>query len=168
MKTVVAWIKRRISRIRHEFPRLWKHYLYQSALATVIVFIILVALTLEHAIVVASIGATVFIVFTMPKNTTAKPRRFIGGHIIGLIAGSACAAIPHEGIILSAIVYALAVGLAIWAMVALDFEHPPAAGTALGVAITGFSWGVMGAVITSTIILALAHIFCKKYLRDLT
>ncbi len=131
------------------------------------VFVILTALTLENAVVIASIGATAFIVFTMPKSPTARPRRVIGGHIIGLIAGSACAAIPHGSVIVANGVYAVAVGIAIWAMVALDFEHPPAAGTALGVAITGFSTDVMAAVLTSTIIMSLAHHFLKKYLRDL-
>ncbi len=167
MKTVIAWILRRYGRIRAEFPRLWKHYLYQSLLATAVVFVILVALTLENAVVIASIGASAFIVFTMPKSPTAKPRRVIGGHIIGLIAGSACAAIPHGSVLAANGVYAVAVGIAIWAMVALDFEHPPAAGTALGVAITGFSFDVMAAVITSTVIMALAHHFCKKFLRNL-
>ena len=40
--------------------------------------------TIEHAVVIASIGATAFIVFTMPRNITAKPRRVIGGHLAGL------------------------------------------------------------------------------------
>jgi len=53
-------------------------------------------------------------------------------------------------------------------MVALDAEHPPAGGTALGVAITGFSPSVMIAVLTSSIVLSLAHRFSKRFLRDLT
>ena len=66
------------------------------------------------------------------------------------------------------LVYALAVGISIFLMVALDFEHPPASGTALGVAMTGFSLNVMLAVITSSVLLALAHIFLRRYLKDLT
>ena len=91
-----AYLYRRWARIRSEFPRLWKNYLYQSFLATVIVFIILLLLTVEHAVVIASIGATAFIVFTMPRNITAKPRRVIGGHLVGLLSGSLCALIPHS------------------------------------------------------------------------
>ena len=53
-------------------------------------------------------------------------------------------------------------------MVALDLEHPPASGTALGVAIVGFSPGVFIAVITGSIILSIAHRLLRKYLRDLT
>jgi CBS-domain-containing membrane protein len=163
-----TYIYRRWSRIRTEFPRLWKNYLYQSALATIIVFIVLLLLTAEHVVVIASIGATAFIVFTMPKNITAKPRRVIGGHIIGLLSGSLCALIPHASTISSISVFSLSVGISICLMVALDFEHPPASGTALGIAITGFSPSVMVAVLTSSLALSLAHHFSKRFLKDLT
>lgn len=167
-RTVPAYLKRRWIRIRAEFPRLWKHYLYQSFLAAVVVFIVLLLLTIEHAVIIASIGATAFIVFTMPRNITAKPRRVIGGHIVGLISGSLCALIPHSSTLASISVIALAVGVSICLMVAIDVEHPPASGTALGVVLTGFTPSVMIAVLTSSIILSLAHTFCKKFLKDLT
>ncbi len=123
---------------------------------------------MEHAVVIASIGSTAFIVFTMPSNMTAAPRRVIGGHIIGFICGSAFAFIPHPTALATILIYSLAVGMTIFLMVALDVEHPPAGGTALGVTITGFSTSVMVAVLTSSIALSLAHRFCKKYLKDLT
>ncbi len=167
-RRIKSYVKRRWMRIRGEFPRLWGHYLYQSLMATVVIFIVLLLLTLENAVVIASIGATAFIVFTMPRNTTAKPRRVIGGHLIGLASGSLCALIPQSSSLINIGVLALAVGVSICLMVALDFEHPPASGTALGVAITGFSPGVMIAVITSSLILSLAHHFSKKFLKDLT
>jgi CBS domain-containing membrane protein len=78
---ILPYLHRRWARIRTEFPRLWKRYLYQNFLATVIFFAVLPTLTLQHAVVIASIGATAFIVFTMPRNITAKPRGVIGGHI---------------------------------------------------------------------------------------
>ena len=123
---------------------------------------------MEHVVVIASIGATAFIVFTMPRNITAVPRRVIGGHIIGLLSGSVCALLPHSSMLPSIMVYSIAVGISILLMVALDMEHPPAAGTALGVAITGFSLSVMVAVLTSSIVLSLAHRFSKRFLKDLT
>jgi CBS-domain-containing membrane protein len=161
-------LRRRLHRIRRGFSRLWLNYIYQSLLATAVIFIILLLLKMEHAVVIASIGATAFIVFTMPRNVTAAPRRVIGGHIVGLICGSAFAFIPHATAITAILIYSLAVGTAVFLMVALDVEHPPAGGTALGVAITGFSISVMVAVLTSSIVLSLAHRFCKKYLKDLT
>ena len=165
---VTAYLKRRWMRIRGEFPRLWKNYLYQSFLAAIVVFIVLLLLTIEQAVIIASIGATAFIVFTMPRNICAKPRRVIGGHIVGLVSGSLCAIIPHSSTLTSISVIALAVGVSICLMVAIDVEHPPASGTALGVALTGFTPGAMIAVLTSSIILSLAHTFSKIFLKDLT
>ncbi len=166
--TLLSYVKRRWMRIRGAFPALWKNYLYQSLLAAIVVFIILLILTIENVVVIASIGATAFIIFTMPRNITARPRRVIGGHLVGLFSGSLCAFIPHSSTLAAISVYALAVGISICLMVALDFEHPPASGTALGVAITGFSPGVAIAVITSSIVLSLAHHFSRKFLKDLT
>jgi len=160
--------RRRLYRIHREFSRLWLNYIYQSLLATIVIFIILLLLNLEHVVVIASIGATAFIVFTMPRNITAAPRRVIGGHIVGFICGSAFAFIPHPTALTAIIIYSLAVGTTVFLMVALDVEHPPAGGTALGVAITGFSTSVMVAVLTSSIVLSLAHRFFKKYLKDLS
>lgn len=165
--TIKSYVSRRWSRIRWNFPELWKHYLYQSFLATLVVFIILLELSLQNAVVIASIGATAFIVFTMPKNITARPRRVIGGHMVGMFAGSVCALIPHTSTLTTALVLSAAVGVSICLMVAFDFEHPPASGTALGIALTGFSPGVIIAVLTSSLILSLAHHFSKKFLRDL-
>jgi CBS-domain-containing membrane protein len=167
LRDALSYISRRWMRIRAEFPRLWKNYLYQSFLATIVIFIVLLLLTLENAVVIASIGATAFIVFTMPKNITAQPRRVIGGHITGLLSGSLCALIPHTSTLGTILVLSLAVGVSICLMVALDLEHPPASGTALGIAMTGFSTEVFIAVLTSSVILALVHHFSKRFLRDL-
>lgn len=151
-----------------KFRILWKNYIFQSFLATLVIFIVLLCLSLEHAVIIASIGATAFIIFAMPKNITAKPRRVIGGHLVGLFSGSLCALISQPSFLYSILVYSLAVGLSIFVMVATDTEHPPAAGTALGIVIRGFSFNVTIAVITSVIILSLVHHFLKPILKDLT
>jgi CBS-domain-containing membrane protein len=163
-----SYLFRRLKRIKGEFKRLWKNYLYQSLLAAFVLALILFVLSIQHAVVVASIGATAFIVFIIPRNITARPRRVIGGHIIGLVTGSLIALIPHDAVLTSVLVYAFAVGISIFLMVTLDCEHPPASGTALGVAMTGFSSQVMIAVVTSSILLAVVHRFLGKYLRELT
>ncbi len=155
-------------RVRSEFQELWKNYLYQSFLAGFVLAVTMLVLTMEHAVIIASIGATAFIVFLMPRNVTASPRRVVGGHIIGLVSGSLVTLIPPHLAISYIVVYAIAVGLSAFLMVALDFEHPPASGTALGVAIVGFSPSVFIAVLTSSIILSTAHRLLRKYLRDLT
>ncbi len=159
-------MKKSITKTVEEFRLFWKNYIFQSFLAALTMFVVLLFLSLEHAVIIASIGATAFIVFAMPKNVTAKPRNVIGGHLVGLISGSLCALIPHPSF-LAVIIYSFAVGLSIFVMVAADMEHPPASGTALGVAITGFCLNVAIAVIASVIMLSLIHHFFKPYLKDL-
>ena len=150
-----------------KFRSLWKNYIFQSFLAALTIFLVLLFLTIEHAVVIAAIGATAFIVFAMPRNVTANSRNIIGGHLVGLFSGSLCALIPQPSFLCSIMAYSLAVGLSIFIMVIIDTEHPPAAATALGVAITGFSLSASIAVITSVIVLSLAHHFLKPFLRDL-
>jgi len=130
-------------------------------------FIALLLLSIEHAVIITSIGASAFIVFAMPKDITAKPKNVIGSHLIGLFSGSLCSLIPHSSLLYSLVVYSLAVGLSIFLMVITSTEHPPASGTSLGVAISGFNSKVAIGVITSTFILSLIHYFFKPYLRDL-
>jgi CBS-domain-containing membrane protein len=152
----------------NEFRQFWGHYVLQSLLATLSVFIVLYFLSLQHAIIIASIGATAFIVFAMPDNITAQARNVIGGQLVGLFFGFLFSLFPQPALIYSIIVYSLAVGASIFTMVVTDTEHPPAAGTALGVAITGISLGVFIAVVMSIILLSLIHRFFKPYMRDLT
>jgi CBS-domain-containing membrane protein len=151
-----------------EFRQFWRHYVLQSILATLSVFIVLYFLSLQHAIIIASIGATAFIVFAMPDNITAQARNVIGGQLVGLFFGFLFSLFPQPALIYSITIYSFAVGASIFTMVVTDMEHPPAAGTALGVTITGISLDVFIAVVISIILLSLIHRFFKPYMRDLT
>jgi len=165
---LLSALKREIARIRKEFNDLWRNYIYQTLMASVLVFLVLVLLDMQHAVVIASIGASVFLVFAMPRNVTAQPRRVIGGYLIGLATGSLSALIPQSSLYQTFAVYAFAVGASIFLMVAIDMEHPPASGIALGTAMTGFSPKLGVAIITSCITLAVAHYFVKRFFKDLT
>jgi len=151
-----------------EFREYWRNYVLQSLTATLVMFIILFVISMKNVVITASIGSTAFIVFTMPANITAEPRNVVGGHFLGALFGSICALVPHPGWISSMAVYSLAVGLAIFSMVVLDMEHPPAAGTALGIAMTGITWDLGIALLISICMLSLAHRIFRKNLRDLT
>ena len=161
-------MKKSFEKIDKEFRQHWKNYVLQSILATVSIFIVLYFLSLQHAVIIASIGATAFIIFAMPNSITAQPRNVIGGQLVGLFFGFLFSLFPQSVLIYSIIVYSLAVGASIFTMVVIDTEHPPAAGTALGVAITGISLDVFMAVSLSVILLSLIHVFFKPYIRDLT
>ena len=148
------------------FRTLWKNYVLQSFLATLAMSIVLIFLSIERAVIVASIGATSFIVFAMPRSVTARPRNVIGGHMIGLLCGSVSTLIPHPPSI-NVIMCSIAVGLSIFLMIITNTEHPPASGTALGVAINGFHPNVALAVIVSAVTLSAIHYSLRKYLKDL-
>ncbi len=160
-------MKELFTEIVEEFKLYWKSYIFQSFLATLTTFLVLLALSVKHAVIVASIGSTAFIIFVTPEKKIARARNVIGGHLIGLITGSLCALIPHLLFLHSIIIYSLAVGFSILIMVITDTKHPPASGTALGVAISAFSLDVIITVIVSTIILSLVHYFLRPFLKDL-
>ncbi len=162
----VLRIKETTKRSLRELRLYWKHYVFQSIAAAVTIFAVF--LILPYEVMVASIGATTFVVFAMPKNITAQPRNVIGGHLVGLVCGTLCSLIPHQLFVLSIIIYSCAVGLSIFVMVITDTEHPPASGTALGTAIMGYSIKTIITVIVSAIILSVVHRLFRSYLRDLT
>ena len=49
----------------------------------------------------------------------------------------------------------------------MDFEHPPAAGTALGMTLVGYTSSSAVAIIISVLILAFISYVAKPFLRDL-
>ncbi len=161
-------MKRSFKQIGDELRLYWSNYVFQSLLATASMFIVLLLLSTHEVVIAASIGATSFIIFAMPKSITANAKNVIGGYVAGIFSGSLCALIPHEMLMLPSIaVYSLSVGLAMFIMVVTDTEHPPAGATALGVSIHGFNIGVAITTLGSVVILSLIHHYFKRYLRDL-
>jgi membrane protein implicated in regulation of membrane protease activity len=64
-------------------------------------------------------------------------------------------------------VYALAVGLSLFLMSLTNTEHPPAAGTALGIVVQPWSYQIVIFVLVSVISLAIIRRLLSRYLRDL-
>lgn len=154
-------------KIDSDFLPQWKAYIVQSSYAALSVFIITL-IPSENTVVIASIGATAFIVFTLPNNISAEPKRIIGGHFLVFFIGSCFAVFPFMHILLfKAIWFALSIGFTILLMVVLDFEHPPAAGTALGMTLVGYSSSAAIAIIISVFLLTIVAYLTKPYLEDL-
>ena len=159
------------------FLRNPKSYILQSLLATTAIAIILYVVdTLTHAVIVAALGSSTFIVFAMPHSITAQARRVIGGHVVGLLSGFICYFLflggPFGNLTanwnhLQWIAYALSVGLSIFLMAITETEHPPAAGTALGTAVHGWSYELIVIILIATVSLALIRRLLRRYLRDL-
>ncbi len=151
----------------------WRNYVFQSLLATASLFCVLIFLEQGEEVIIASLGATAFIIFAMPDKITAQPRNVIGGHIVGLICGFVgywlLNILPSpDQFIAEAGIHAFAVGLSIFIMVAIDTEHPPAAGTALGVAIGGLDARLVISVLFFSIVFSGIRLLLRKHLRDLT
>lgn len=149
--------------IKGKFKELWKYYLLQSLLATVVLFILVLVLGRYKLVVISAMGATTFIVFAMPQAVSAKTRNVIGGHLVGLASG----ALFYFSTMPFFIEYPLAVGLAFLLMVALDVEHPPAGGTALAVAINEVSLDTFITIMLSAVILSQCRYYLRGYLKNL-
>jgi CBS-domain-containing membrane protein len=145
----------------------WLAYVLQSLLAAASVFVVLVALRQQNLVVAASLAATAFTVFALPSRVTASPRHVIGGHLVGLVFGSLFALVPAQSGLAQDAVYALAVGSAMLVMAITNTEHPPAAGTALGVVIAGYSLPVVLGVVVGVGVLTLIQRTLRPLLRDL-
>jgi CBS-domain-containing membrane protein len=144
-------------------------YLFQCALATLAVLVVLVSLDrVQQTTVIASLGASSFIAFTMPRARLSRPRFLVGGYLVGTAAGCICwyvgtcavwslLRVPIAGV--QVITGALAVGLATLLMVVANVEHPPAAGLALAFVLNQWDG--------STIIVVLAGIASLVILKTL-
>jgi CBS-domain-containing membrane protein len=159
-------MKQPLTTRRGRFRLLWKRYLLQCLLTCGALFAVLLILDLQHMVVIASIGATSFVVFAMPTHPTAQPRNVICGQMIGLASGSLLALVPHHSHIGNLLIYTGAVGTAYLLMVLTKTEHPPAAGTALGIAITGFYPSVLLTLFACVMMLSLLHWALRDHLTD--
>ena len=122
---------------------------------------------MAHTIIVASIASSCFVIFVMPSSPTAQPKNLVGGHIVGLVSGSLYTFFAYDAVQpTSFIFYAFVVGISIFLMILTDTEHPPAAGTALGVAVQGFSFNVVVAVVMSTIVLSVIDVLLRTKLKN--
>lgn len=148
--------------IKSKFKKLWKYYILQSLLATVALFVLVLVLK-DKMVIISSMGATAFIVFAMPKTVSAQTKHVIGGHIVGLASGTVfyLTSLPYL------VECPLAVGFTILFMVALDLEHPPAAGTALAVVINEVSLNAFVTIMLSAVILSQCRYYLRGYLKDL-
>jgi len=152
-------------------------YFFQCALATGAVLVILMVLdVIAQAVIIASLGASSFIAFTMPHANVSRPRYLVGGYVCGMAAGIAMSAVGEavgnptvgEWTVRGDVVFgATAVGLAIFLMVITDTEHPPAAGLALGVVLAQWNTLALVVPIVGIVALSVARLGMKPILINL-
>ena len=149
--------------IWEKFKNLWQYYIFQSFLAGAAIFAIMLVIREGKYVVIASMGATAFICFAMPKAASAQTRHVIGGHLIGLLCGALFTLVQLPGIAEIPLVAAVT----IFMMVALDAEHPPAVGTALAVTINEVDWSVALAIMVGVIVITQVRYYLRNWLKDL-
>lgn len=156
------------------------HYIFQCLLATSILLIALIFLNvLTETAIIASLGATSFIVFAMPRSYSSSPKRLIGGYTIGISIGVLCyyigsllnpssLLIPFTTREVPIFFAAIAVGLSIFLMTITNTEHAPAAGIALGLVINQWNVNSVLFIIIVMLIMAITHHILQPYLINLT
>jgi CBS-domain-containing membrane protein len=149
------------------FKNKWLNYIAQSTMAAFAILLALVTLRQQNLVVAASLAATAFTIFIMPHSITASMRNVVGGYIIAIIFGSLFAIIPIKSIIGQDIIYAVAVGCSMFLMAVTNTEHPPAAGTTLGILIDGFSSQIIIGIALGVGVLTIVHWLLKPILLDL-
>ena len=149
--------------------------------AVVAALVMLAILTFVHSLssaaIAAGLASSVVGIFINPSNPTAKIRSVVGGHFVALVLGAAFSAIlflaPVEIYLTDRALFmnlalATAVGLAMLLMAITNTEHPPAAGTAIGMATREFDILIFLSIIGAVVLLAMLKLVLRPHLRDLT
>lgn len=152
-------------------------YILQCSLAMFSVFILLLFFdVVSHSVTIAALGSSTFIVFTMPKAKTSRPRYLIGGYIVSIAMGLLCYYLPFLPLLDSIFIVhgsshvifgALSVGLAIFGMVITNTEHPPAAGLALALILDEWSCVMLVATFTGIVSLSVIKYLFRSILKNL-
>ncbi|HEG42438.1 MAG TPA: HPP family protein [Phycisphaerales bacterium] len=141
----------------------WTHYTFQCFLAVLSIGIIVFVLGVEKVVIISSLAATAFICFMTPKSHFAQTLRVLGAYIVALICGAV-----FQFIHLPAIAeYPAVVGIVMFLMVVLDFEHPPAAGVAIAVTINEVDYVAVAAIMLSIIVITQLRYYLRHWLKDL-
>ena len=161
------------SRLRRENIR---RYALQCSLAAAVVLILLMVLdAVTQTVLIAALGASVFIAFAVPRSLHSSPRCLIGGYLAGILAGSLMAtlniAFEFSDVVTahaSMVVFgALATGLAMFLIVVTKTEHPPAAALALGLVLNEWTLLTLVVVIVGVIALSICKQLVLPILMDL-
>ena len=149
----------------------WAHYVFQCGLAVVaLIFILLIGDTLLRSAIVVGVASSAFTIFVVPDSIAATPRKVIGGHfvailiamfIIGMLGMFGIQSYSGDARIVVDIAAAMSVGIGIIAMVVTNTEHPPAAGTSLGLIIHSFDWTSIIFILGSVVLLSVLRMLLK-------
>ena len=162
------------------------HYAWQSISAAIFMWLVLLIIDwvaqsqILWAVAAASIGASTFSVFVLPRSHQSNPFRIVGAYVVAVILGEgmryvtyyfytavsySAPMIPYTHIF--EIGAAISFFITLLALVALNVEHPPAAGLSLMLVLDIRDWILVGVVLVAIIILAVIKLIFYAALRDL-
>ena len=153
-------------------------FVTQAGLATAVMLAILVFVnSLSSAAIAAGLASSVVGIFLGPNNRTARIRSVVGGHGVALALGTLFSLwlflgpvqeYLNQSDLLLNLGFASAVGLTMLLMAITNCEHPPAAGTALGMASREFDVYIFLSIIGAVMLLAVMKLALRPHLQDLT
>lgn len=129
-----------------------------------------------YTTIIASLGATTFIIFTMPKAYSANTKNIAGGYTIGIIFGVTfnglslllISKLPGANLhMLYMITGAISVGFTMFAMAITNTEHPPAVGMSLSLVLSPWDFKSLFFVFLSILLMLVVKRLLRKWLIDL-
>ncbi|MDL2288481.1 HPP family protein [Oscillospiraceae bacterium OttesenSCG-928-F05] len=138
----------------------------RSLLIALFVFlVVLVTSFIDSALLITSIGASAFIVFTFPAAESAKARYLLGGYISASVIGVLCSAlrqavIPAGSERIGLVLFCVAaVLLSSLVMSVFDLEHPPSVALAISIVVSD-----RPVFLAVTAVISMAALFLSKLL----
>lgn len=160
------------SKFRHNKAR----YIAQTAGAALCILVVLLALdSVRQTVLIASLGASTFIAFAVPRSYASRPRALLGGYFVGTLIGCGLSLavawltpmIALDPATLRIVGGAIATGLSFFIMVTTDTEHPPAAALSLGYVLNDWDAGTVLVVFAGIAMLSLVKELVRPRLMDL-
>ena len=165
-------LRRGLYLLDRRFLRRPHRYALQASFATVTLGLLVVLEdTFANPATITAVASSAFIVFMAPHSSMAGPRRVLGGHAVGLAIGLVAFVLADGmlgGTVLARDLTAAAgVGTGMLVMAATDTEHPPAAGTVLGLVLAEDPLGPALMVILAAAGLTVSRQLFQRWMIDL-
>ncbi len=179
----LAGLKRRLAMtavrwrlIDSKYRRNKFRYFAQSLGMTLTILMVLLLLdSVQQTVLIASLGASAFIAFAVPRSYASRPRALVGGYVVGTILGCSYSLLAawfagrlavdlHT---LQIVGGALATGCSFFIMVLTDTEHPPAAALSLGYVLNPWDTGTVLVVLFGILALSTIKEIARPKMMDL-
>lgn len=131
--------------------------------ALAIFIISVLGIILKNPILIAPFGASCVLLFALHDSPLAKPKNFVGSHIISSLIGLIMLYLFGK----SYLVISIAVGLTIFLMVLTNLIHPPAGANPILIISTSANWNFLYINIVLGVIILLLSTFVYHRVREI-